>query len=216
MNEPISVGFTILERSKLFMGQLWYDELMPKLGGEDKMQCLYSDTDSFVVLGKGMTKPQALNKICDLMDFSNYPKHHSLYSVKNKAVPGFLKDENEGGHIVEFVGVKAKCYAIRTANNHLSKRCKGVQKNVVRGFDMDVYRRCFQEIHQMKAKQRKIQMKNYRVSLIESKKIAMSSFDDKSPIYPCAIHSCAYGCYHIKESSMCPICGIDVQCLPDL
>jgi len=43
-NKPISVGFTILEISKLIMYRFFYDYLKPKYG--DKCKFLFTDTDS--------------------------------------------------------------------------------------------------------------------------------------------------------------------------
>jgi len=44
LNKPISVGFTILEISKLIMYKFYYDYLKPKYG--DKCKLLFTDTDS--------------------------------------------------------------------------------------------------------------------------------------------------------------------------
>ena len=45
LNKPISVGFAILEMSKLIMYQFYYDYLKPKYG--DNCTLLFTDTDSF-------------------------------------------------------------------------------------------------------------------------------------------------------------------------
>jgi len=44
LNKPISVGFTILEISKLIMYKFYYDYLKPKYG--DKCKLLFTDADS--------------------------------------------------------------------------------------------------------------------------------------------------------------------------
>ena len=49
MNKPICIGFSILERSKLIMYELFYKQLRPKFA---IMKCLYSDTDSFILYCK--------------------------------------------------------------------------------------------------------------------------------------------------------------------
>jgi len=45
LNKPITVGFAILEISKLIMCQLYYDYLKPTYGNNCKL--LFTDTDSF-------------------------------------------------------------------------------------------------------------------------------------------------------------------------
>ena len=46
-NKPIYMGVVILETSKLHMYQFWYDHLKQKYG--NKIQLIYTDTDSFVI-----------------------------------------------------------------------------------------------------------------------------------------------------------------------
>ena len=48
MNEPIYLGFAILELSKLLMYETYYDKLQPYFG-ENDIQLHYMDTDSFVL-----------------------------------------------------------------------------------------------------------------------------------------------------------------------
>ena len=41
-------------------------------------------------------------------DMSNYPQESQLYSERNKAIPGFFKDETAGCPIKSFVGLRSK------------------------------------------------------------------------------------------------------------
>ena len=47
MNKPLAVGFAILELSKLFMYQSYYDVFVPHFGPKNISLC-FSDTDSFL------------------------------------------------------------------------------------------------------------------------------------------------------------------------
>ena len=48
LDKPIYVGFAVLELSKLHMYETYYNKL-PAYFGQGNLQCLYMDTDSFVL-----------------------------------------------------------------------------------------------------------------------------------------------------------------------
>jgi len=50
--------------------------------------------------------------------------------LANKKVPGLMKDENNGAIMIEFVGLRAKMYAVRVDDKD-SKKAKSVKNNVV-------------------------------------------------------------------------------------
>ena len=47
MDNPVYLGMSILDISKTFMYEFWYDYLEPKY--KDKAKLCYMDTDSFVI-----------------------------------------------------------------------------------------------------------------------------------------------------------------------
>ena len=77
-NKPIYMGACILETSKLHMYEFWYDHLKEKYN--NKIQLIYTDTDSFVIEinADDIYKDMFENK--DLYDFSEYPTNHPKYS----------------------------------------------------------------------------------------------------------------------------------------
>ena len=85
-NKPIYMRACILETSKLHMYEFWYDHLKEKYN--NKIQLIYTDTDSFVIEinTDDIYKDMFENK--DLYDFSEYPTDHHNYSLKNKKVLG--------------------------------------------------------------------------------------------------------------------------------
>ena len=84
------------------------------------MILLFSDTDSLMVEICGE------DNIYDVMkdnseefDFSNYPYDHECFSVANKKVLGKFKDETASAPIIEFIGLRAKCYSIEQLRRNL-------------------------------------------------------------------------------------------------
>ena len=47
LNQPVYLGMSILDISKMLMYEFWYDYIKPKYG--DRVKLLYMDTDSFVI-----------------------------------------------------------------------------------------------------------------------------------------------------------------------
>ncbi len=88
VNKPISVGFAILEISKLIMQKFWYDCIKPRYG--DKVKLLMTDTDSFEMrietndFYRDLLEPD--NPIAKVMDYSNYggiPYGYTLIRTKH-------------------------------------------------------------------------------------------------------------------------------------
>ena len=116
-NKPINLGACILETSKLHMYQFWYDHLKNKYN--NKVELIYTDTDSFIIYVEtdDIYKDMLENK--NLYDFSEYPKNHSNYDIKNKKVLGKFKDELNSKIIKEFIGLKPKMYSFDYIDNNI-------------------------------------------------------------------------------------------------
>ena len=87
-NKPIYMGAVILETSKLHMYQFWYDHLKQKYG--NKIQLIYTDTNSFVIEVETDDIYKDMLEDSHLYDYSDYPKDHPNYSLRNKKVGGEL------------------------------------------------------------------------------------------------------------------------------
>ena len=70
MNQPIYLGFPILELSKLLMYETYYDKLQPYVG-EKNLHVHYMDTDSFLLSVNTKDIIKDLKNLEDLFDFSN-------------------------------------------------------------------------------------------------------------------------------------------------
>ena len=127
-----ATGFSILEISKNHMYQSWYNFIQPSLGVEN-VNVVLTDTDSLLLHVKNKSRNEMLDKLASCMDFSNYPIDHPRYSDKNKAAPGFFKDESAGNYMTEVIGLRSKCYITKVrdfkrALDHVHVVCKGITR----------------------------------------------------------------------------------------
>ena len=114
--KPIFLGAVILETSKLYMYQFWYDHLKNKYN--NKVQLAYTDTDSFIIYVETDDIYKDMLEYKNLYDFSEYPINHHNYDITNKKVLGKFKDEMKSLIITEFIGLKPKMYSFNYINNN--------------------------------------------------------------------------------------------------
>ena len=89
-DQPIYLGFSLLELSKLLMYETYYDKLQPYFG-QRNFQLHYMDTDSFVLSVD--TKDIIKDLKNNFFDPSNLNESQELFSNKNKKVIGKFKNE---------------------------------------------------------------------------------------------------------------------------
>lgn len=198
LNQSWAVGFTILELSKLHMQELFYNKIKPAFDGN--VSVLLSDTDSWVMELPVSSPDIAMKKLRELgiVDTSNYPPDHELFSSDVRNLTGYLKNENPNDPIIEVIAVRSKTYCIVTQKDQQNK-CKGVKSNVKDAISADEYRKCVQEITEHHVTQHSIQSKKHLNRLLKQKKLAFSSFDDKRFLL-CSKHSVPYGSSLIERS----------------
>ena len=119
-NKPISVGFSILEISKLIMYEFYYDYLKPTY--LDRCKLLFTDTDSFCCHIQTEDLYNDMGENIELFDTSNFEQTHPLYSKTNHRIVGKFKSETGSLAPLEFVGLRAKTYSLLVPDN--SKECK--------------------------------------------------------------------------------------------
>lgn len=200
MNKPIIIGMCVLDISKLTMYSFLYDFLKPKYGNNVTVN--YSDTDAYLMAVSTNDFYADMRDNIELFDTSDYPWPND-YNIerKNKKVPGLFKDELNGKIMIEFVGLRAKCYALRTIDDETMKKSKGVKKNVLkRKIEFEDYVTCIKKKCEIKQKQNTIRSINHNVYSIRQEKIALSPFDDKRYIIePDGVNTLAWGHYAIDE-----------------
>lgn len=199
LDKPISVGFAILELSKVLMYDFHYNTMKHKYG--ENLKLLFTDTDSLCYEVKTDDIYKDMETIKDFFDFSQYPRNHPLFDPTNKKV-GKFKDESHSIPIKEFVGNRAKMYAFKV-NDSESKKCKGVKKSTVKRelhFE-DYYRSLMGEVKediQQIATFNCIRSVNHQIYSLQVSKIGLNSSDDKRYLLD-HINTLSHGHYKINS-----------------
>jgi len=204
-----AIGFSVLELSKLVMGELFYEVIQPRFGANN-IDLLMTDTDSFLLhVRTKLSEEECMRKLGDVMDFSNYPKDHPLYDPSRAKELGLLKNEKPAKEIVSFVGLKSKSYAIRVAGGSEEVKAKGVPYRSKKHIPLTAMLDCLRRISSHDVTFRRIGSKNHEIRLTEMQRRAFSSFDDKRFLF-CCQHSAPYGSKFIaefyREGEKCPFC----------
>ncbi|XP_036139771.1 uncharacterized protein LOC118644715 [Monomorium pharaonis] len=131
-------------------------------------------------------------------DTSDYPVDNGM-PLKNKKIPGLMKDENNGAIRTEFVGLRAKMYALKVNGKKDTKKAKGVKNNVIaRAITFEDYTRCLRDEIEMTRRQSCIRSKLHEVYTVSETKIALSPYDDKRYLIPDSIETLPWGHYRIS------------------
>lgn len=207
MNKPVIVGTSVLDISKESMYKFLYEYLKPKY--QDKCTVAYTDTDSFVLCVQTPNFYEDIRNNSDYFDTSNFP-NPNVHNIEQKhhKVGGKYSDELDGNIMEEFIGLRAKCYAVRSLDQKsykikktLKKKAKGVKKCVVqKSIKFKHYRQCLQNNVKHTSEQNTIRSIKHNVYSIQQEKIALNPHDDKRYIIgPQRIDTLAWGHYKIFE-----------------
>ena len=115
-------------------------------------------------------------------DTSDYPTNHpsGILTGVNKKVIGMFKDEVAGRQITHFVGLRPKLYSFKVEDGGLTKKCKGIKKNVVKkGITFEDYIQCLFSGEKQMRSMKIIRSENHDIYSKEVNKIALSNDDDK-------------------------------------
>lgn len=196
-NRPIYVGMCILDISKICIYEFHHGYMFPAY--RDKCKIMYTDTDSLIYDIKCDDVYELMKRDIARFDTSDYSTDN-VYGIPlvNKKVPGLMKDENNGAVMTEFVGLRAKMYALRIDGKKDTKKAKGVKSNVVaRTITFDDYTRCLREEIETSCNQSCIRSKLHEVYTVSEKKVALSPYDDKRYIIPDSTDTLPWGHYKI-------------------
>lgn len=128
LNKPIQIGFTVLEFAKREIYR-FLAAVQDSFG--DDVVPMYTDTDSIMFKCK-FNRPweKFFNAplVRPLLDFDAVPEHWGVRTPGTKKESGLWSPEADGKEIVEYVGLRAKCYAYRFADDSVVLKNKGVPK----------------------------------------------------------------------------------------
>ena len=142
--KPIYVGFCVLDLSKLLMFEWYFDKMQPYVG-EDNLELLYLDFDSFIFSFKPIKSLiEDLKHFKEDFDFSDLDPSHELYSEDNKKVNGKMKLETAPKvDLDEAIFLRSKSCSLNIKQN--SPHCKqnGVQDHIK--YTLEDYKHCLKQ-----------------------------------------------------------------------
>ena len=179
MNKPIYLGLSILEISKTFMYEFWYDYMKPKYDNDVKL--CYMDTDSFIMNIKTNDFDEDIsNDVENRLDISNYEVNRPLPTEKNKKVIGLMKDELGGKIITEFVTLRPKTYSFLADDGKEDKKAKGTKKCAIKKMiKFNDYKKCLLNDEVVLKSQQRFISKKHDVYTENINRIALSNNVDK-------------------------------------
>ena len=182
-DKPIYVGQAILDISKTCMYEFHYEYVKKKW---PKAKLCFTDTDSLLyrIETEDLFEDIA-GDVAERFDTSEFASDHEkvvdgTIVRMNKKVPGLMKDETCGKQIIDFVGLRPKCYSLKVDEGGGTKKCKGVKKSVVKKrMAHEDWVRCVEDQKPQMQEMVCIRSQKHSVSTVVVNKIALSANDDK-------------------------------------
>ncbi|XP_076247953.1 uncharacterized protein LOC143187849 [Calliopsis andreniformis] len=196
-NKPIYVGMAILDISKTCLYKFHYDYMYPL--HQRNCKIMYTDTDSLIYYIQCEDVYEMMKRDIHRFDTSDYPVDN-VYGIPlvNKKVPDLTKDENSGSIMTEFIGLRAKMYALKVFGKKDVKNLKGVKNNVVaKTINFDDYKHFLHDAFEITRRQSCIRSKLHKVYTITELNIALSSYDDKRYVIADSNDTLPWGHYKI-------------------
>lgn len=200
LNKPIYNGTAVLDLSKWLMYDFHYNYVLKKYGHERISLC-FTDTDSLFYSIQTNNIYEDMQSDLHLFDTSEYSVVNALFSEKNKKIIGKMKDETHGIPIQAFIGLKAKMYAFKYADNgkiEEKKRAKGVSRTTVRkDITFEMYKNTLEQQIFSRHEQMRFVNKDHEIFTVQQNKIGLSAYDDKRYILDDGKTTLAHGHYSI-------------------
>ena len=114
-----------------------------------------------------------------LLDTSNYPKDHILYSDALNARLGCIKDEFKGNVCREIIMLAPKCYSMAVDGGGDKRKAKGVGKRVTKTLSHDDYKQRYLTRTELIKNIRRMQSFNHVIFNVTQAKVDLSLIDNK-------------------------------------
>lgn len=195
LDKPIQIGFTVLEFAKLKIYQFYYS-LMHYF---PEVELIYTDTDSLMMWFPYENPQYKLidSPMCKYFDFEKTPDWFGVRTVATDKVSGLWSLEADKP-IVQFVGLRAKTYAIEFADGTTTLKNKGIIKTAVEEetkepLDINRYLECLYSDKDIYIEQYLIRSKLHQISTVSQRKLALSNSDEKRVILADKVTTLPYG-----------------------
>ena len=193
LNRPIFVGVTVLELSRNYMYEFYYEKLRFIFPSH---KLLYMDTDSFILSAETDDIYPCIKSNLKYFDTSNYPSDHFCYSNVNHKIPGYFKDELYPKQCKRFISLCPKVYSLDLLDKQITK-IKGVKHSVVqKDIHFDDFYNCLFENITLGKEIFTFKSIRHEMFTIKQNKCALNNICDKRYFYD-NINSYAYGHYKI-------------------
>ena len=201
MNKPVYLDQAILDLSKLIMYKIHHDYVVLKNGSRAKLCCM--NTYSLVYLIK--TEDFYANVTGDVMErfnISGYDKADDRplpVGVDKKAIR-LMKGELGGKIMTDVVALRPKSYAYKKQDNTEGKKCKGINKCVVKHtISSDDYKDCLFNSESRNTYRLQLMFRNakHEIHTVEVNKVALNRNDNKQIIKKDGISMLMRGHYSI-------------------
>ena len=197
-NKPIYVSMCILDISKTRVYEFHYEYMLPLY--REKCKIMYTDTDSLIYLLECENVYENMKRDIARFDMSDYAENNAYDMPRaNRKVPGLMKDENNGAIMTEFIGLRAKIYALRVIGKSDTKKIKGIKTSVVaRTITFNDYVQCLNNTLELSRRQSCIRSTLHEVYTISESKLALSPYDDKRSVISNSTDTLPWGHYKIS------------------
>ncbi|KYQ47386.1 hypothetical protein ALC60_13588, partial [Trachymyrmex zeteki] len=197
-DKPIYVGMCSVDISKTCLYEFHHEYMAPLF--RNKCKIMYTDTDSLIYHVECDDVYDIMKRDINRFDTSDYSIDNPYdIPLANKKVPGLMKDENNGAVMTDFVGLRAKMYALLVQGKKDTKKAKGVKSSVVaKSIMFEDYTRCLNDAIEMTRRQSCIRSKLHEVYMISETKIVLIPHNDKRYIVSGSTNTLPWGHYRCK------------------
>lgn len=196
LDKPTYIGACVTEFAKLHMFHIFYDLLVDKVFGREKIELLYTDTDSIIVRiehEEGLVTPE---RGCgELIMRINELAGEKL--IGN--LGGQMKSETGEDYIKRFVALRSKMYAYETAKGEQEQRAKGTTKEAQQELSFGLYCQVLKECGVKEVPNRRIARSGFQLQNVEQMRRALSANDGKRWISADGNTTLPFGHYSLRK-----------------